>query len=428
LSRASFLLWLGSAISALVMAPASILAADTKRSVRRAAKTPDTTVRAILFYGQSNAGAGGHAEPVLTEPVDPDRIMTFHTSRQIYGTQLVPPGRLYGIGTVRDFPKSPTYPATAMAYALAHAAAPATAHSYFLHTIWYGGQPLTAFMRGTTPWADLSAVAQRVPQVLASKGRRGEIGALVLLQGESGPPGRERYGGLLRRFLDETLPELKATAGQDRTPVAILMQSNASNIQFATAVGVAAAQWDVAHSRPQDTVLAGPMYQFPLSDAVHQSAVGRMMLGDLLTLVFRVRVERSEQFQPLHPFAATRRGDSIVIAFKRPKGSKPLQWDHDWVPPVPDYGFQVHSSSRVVKIAAVEITGPSEVTVQIASRKSPSDLTVSYAMNQPFAEGWAPGRGQLIAPTTQRSAFLDFGVRIPEIVAHYAIRFDMPVS
>ena len=141
------------------MSPTSVLAAAAKRGAGKDAKT--RPVEAILFYGQSNAGAGGDSTPVLTSPVYPDRIMTFRTSRQIYGTREIAPARLQGIGTLQDHPKSPPYPATAMAYALGHAAAPESGRSYFMHTVWYGGQPLTAFLPGTIPWSDLMAVAKR---------------------------------------------------------------------------------------------------------------------------------------------------------------------------------------------------------------------------------------------------------------------------
>ena len=170
-----------------------------------------------------------------------------------------------------------------------------------MHTVWYGGQPLTSFLRGTTSWTDLLAVARRIGQVLAAKMLHGRIAALVLIQGESGPPGRENYARASRQFLDRVLPSLQAETGQSRSPVCMLLQTNASNSHSASAEGVSLAQWDMAGARPEDTVLVGPMYQFPLSDAVHQSAEGRMMLGDLLALVFEMRILCDQPFEPLRP-------------------------------------------------------------------------------------------------------------------------------
>jgi hypothetical protein len=429
LSRASFTGRLMALLSAFLFRPVSSFALEEKRkSDRPSSDVKGHVVDGILFYGQSNAGAGGHERAVLTDAIFPDRILTFRAAQQIYGTKLVDPISLDGIGVVHDDPKSPPYPASAMAYALATSASPRSGKRYFVHTVWYGGQPLTAFLRGTISWADLMTVARRAREVLAIRSMRARVAALVLIQGESGPPGRETYTRLLTEFLDTALPGLKAQTGQDRSPLCIMLQTNASNAQSATAVGVSLAQWDVARARPGDTVLAGPMYQFPLSDSVHQSAEGRMMLGDLLALVFEMRIIRNQGFEPLHAVAAKRVDDAVVISFKRPQESFDLQWDKAWVPPVPDYGFRVRNDAGPVAIAGVEITGPSEVTIRLAPRSSTQNLVVRYAMDQPHAEGWAPGRGQLVAPTKRRSAFASLGRRTPDTVAHYALRFELPVA
>lgn len=381
---------------------------------------------AILFYGQSNAGAGGHAQPYLTAPVFPDRIFTFQTARQIYGAKAVDPRSLNGIGAIQDHPKYAPFPATAMAFALGHGSG-TDAYPYFIHTVWHGGQPLTSFMRGTSSWLSLIQVADRMRDALAERDMRGRVAALVLIQGESGPPGREPYAALLREFLDETLADLTAQTGQSRPPVAFLLQTNESNVQAASARGVALAQWDVAQSRPRDTVLAGPMYQFPLNDAVHQSTEGRMMLGDLLALVFEARVERGEAFAPLHPVSAREIGGKVVLAFERPPRTLPLSFESEWVPPVPHFGFELVDAAGPVEIADVRITRPSEVTIRPA-RAASGSMTVRYAMMSHPAAGWAPGRGQLVAPTNEPSAFSELGVRVPKMVAHYAIRFEMPVA
>lgn len=426
LSRADFMRRAAAFLSALLHRPGSAFAFEGNRKDRRPpAGTKRNPVDAILFYGQSNAGAGGHARSILTSPVFSDRIFTFRTTQQSYGTKFLDPARLEGIGALHDDLKSAPYPATAMAYALGDQT---SAHAYFMHTVWYGGQPLTSFLRGTTSWADLLAVAQRLGQVLAAKMLRGRIAALVLIQGEAGPPGRENYARLLQALLDQLLPSLKAQTGQSRPPVCMLLQTNASNAYPTSAVGVPLAQWDVARARPEDTVLVGPMYQFPLGDAVHQSAEGRMMLGDLLALVFEMRVLCDQPFEPLHPIVARLTDDAVVVSFRRPTGSLALQWDDAWVKPVPNCGFQVRCNTGPVSIAAVEITDQSEVTIRLAPNGSRQGLVVSYAMDQPHQDGWAPGRGQLIAPTKRRSAFATLAVRIPDTVSHYAIRFELPVG
>lgn len=418
-----------SALAAILLVQfqcaALALDAKTTRADTSAQENRRSMAEAILFYGQSNAGGGGHARPLLTAPVYPDRIFTFRTARQIYATSRADPRGLEGVGAISDHAKYAPFPATAMAYALAHANG-SEPNPYFIHTVWYGGQPLTSFLRGTDSWRNLMRVAGRMGDALAQRNLRGRVAALVLIQGESGPPGRERYAGLLHELLTQILGELKSQTGQTRPPIAILLQTNESNVQASSANGVALAQWDVAQARPEDTVLAGPMYQMPLSDAVHQSAEGRMVLGDLLAQVFDRRVERGESFEPLHPVAARHVGGAVAISFKRPAGSLPLRWDTDWVPPAPHFGFELVDDKGQVEIAGIDITGDSDVT--ITPRRALSDrATVRYAMTPAPVEGWAPGRGQLMAPTAERSAFADLGRLLPKTVGHYAIRFEMPV-
>jgi hypothetical protein len=162
LTRACFSRRLMALVSAFLLRPVPAFAFEAKPKNRPPRGTDRDIVDAILFYGQSNAGAGGDARAILTSPVFPDNILTFRTAQQIYGTELVDPVHLDGIGKLHDDLKSPPYPATAMAYALGHSIAPASGKRYFMHTVWYGGQPLTAFLRGTTPWADLMTVARRM--------------------------------------------------------------------------------------------------------------------------------------------------------------------------------------------------------------------------------------------------------------------------
>jgi len=381
--------------------------------------------QAILFYGQSNAGAGGHDTPVLLAPVAPERIASFRGSRQTYGNAEVAPARLAGLGPIQDVAKYAPFPATAMAAALA-ATSPPT-QRFFLHTVWYGGQPLGAFVPGTPAFADLKIVAERFRAVLAERGRQGHVAALVWLQGESGPSGREDYAAALGGLLDAALPAL--TAPGEQPPLAILLQTNMSNAQLLAANGAELGQWDLARRRP-DTILAGPLYQFPLADTVHQSTLGRLMLGDLLALVYRQSVLEGRRFQPLQPKALHRDGRRITIAFERPADSRPLAWDTDFVPPAPDFGFAYSDDDRSARIEQVAITGPSQVTITLDHVPTGTGRRLAYAMGQPRLPGWAPGRGQLIAPTDQASAFASVrpGERpVPAHVAHYAVRFVLDV-
>lgn len=395
-----------AALALLLQAALTAFAADGPESI-------------ILFYGQSNAGGSGTANPVLVAPVFPDRVSTFATTSQSWGGSPLDPSHLAGTGPLRDDPRFPPYPATAMAYALAKSGD----ERFFLFTVWFGGQPLGAFLNGTTAWDDLMIAAAR-----SQAARPRHLDALVFIQGEAGPSDRAVYGGMLGPFLDEVLPALARQTGQAAPPVAIIVQTNSSNASPAEARGVPLAQWDIARSRPRDVVLAGPTYQFPLADRVHQSVVGRMMLGDMLALAYRARIMGGAAFEPLHPVSIRLEGSSIRIAFARPAGALPLAWDRTHVPAVPDEGFAYEDDRGSAAIRGVEITGPSEVTLHLDRAPAGGHRIVRYAMGQPLLPGWAPGRGSLMAPTMQRSAFAGLAAAIPETVSHYAIRFEMPVE
>ncbi|AMJ61162.1 hypothetical protein [Bosea sp. PAMC 26642] len=410
----------------LTLALASPARAEAPRPLPGRAQTlpAATTFDAILFYGQSNAGASGTSKSVLTHPPGP-RILSFASGRQLYGTAFVDPGKLTGLGPVADHPNYAPFPATAMGFALAAGPAPA---GLFMHTVWYGGQPLPAFVKGTTSWQNLMAVAQRAPQVLQGAGHRGSVKALVFVQGEAGPGPRNVYRAALGAFLDEVLPALRDAAGQDRTPLAMLLQTNAGSNGKVVANGVELAQWDVASARPEDTVLAAPMYQFPLSDNIHQTAEGRMMQGDVLAQVYRRRVLAGQPFQPLHPVQARRDGRRITLAFQRPAGSAALSWDERWVAPAPDYGFAFVDPGSPAKIESVAITGPSEVTIMLDRAPSGRDMRLRYAQGQPPVPGWASARGQLVASSGEASVFAGQGYKVPATIDHYSIRFEMVVE
>jgi hypothetical protein len=381
----------------------------------------------ILFYGQSNAGGGGIGKAVLVDPVFPKKILTFGTSCQISGRVPIDPARLVGTGDLRDHPDYAPFPATAMAHALGHYLVDGP-RTYFMHTTWYGSQPLTSFLPGTAAWSNLSCVTQRARDVLSEKAIRSRVAALVLIQGEAGPAGRDKYANVLREFIESVVNKFGAQIDQEVPPKVILLQTNESNLISPSPLGVALAQWDVARNRSSNFALAGPMYQFPISDNVHQSAEGRMMLGDLLAYVYRTFVERDQMFQPLHPAEARLVGSStVVISFKRPTGSRPLQWDRNWIAPVPNFGFELSDANGPTELMEVQLTGDSEVTIK-SLRKLAGSAMLRYAFRQSRAVGWAPCRGQLVAPTTEQSAFSMYGYNLPKTIDHYSVRFEICVN
>jgi hypothetical protein len=383
-------------------------------------------VDAIFFYGQSNAGAGGTSKSVLTKPVS-DTMLTFAGSCQAYGSAPLDPAKLGGKTALSDRLGYPPFPATAMAYALEQLASAKDGSAYFFFTSWFGGQPLRVFQREATAWINLVTAAERFTQIIGETRRRPRVMALVFIQGESGPSNRQTFADGLSTLLDDTLPALREATGQEEEVAALLLQTNAPAAGSKIRNDSDLAQADVAAAR-RDTTLAGPMYQFPLDHNIHQTAEGRMMLGELLARVYRQVVIEKRPFEPLHPTGATREGRSIVLRFHRPEGSGPLRWDMDWVQPSPHYGFAVEGGQQPLPIASVAIIDADQVRIELADEPPAGRLRVAYAQAQPIMMGWASGRGQLVADTAIPSAFHAMGYHVPERLSDYCIRFALDVE
>ncbi len=381
-------------------------------------------VDTILFYGQSNAGAGGTGPALLLAPAFPGRLLTFATASQVYSTRLVGSDALRGTAPLHDHPRYAPFPATAMGHALA---AGWPERRFFLHTTWVGGEPLSTFLPGTLAWQNLhnSAVAQKV--AMAGEGRQSRIGAVVLIQGESGPLGQVPYAQMLRGLAQSLPVSLQAAASQAHKPVLLIPQVIMPDAAGIIPSGVELAQWSVAQAMPDEVALVGPMYPFPLADAIHQNAEGRMMLGETLALVHEQVVVRQERFVPLHPAAITRDGRVLSATFNRPKGSGNLRWDEDWIAPSPNYGFTYKDAKTDIAISSIEIVGPDTVRITLDAEPSASGGALLYAQGQPRAAGWTSGRGQLVAPSGQESHFARAGYRVPRQIDHYCIRFEMAV-
>ena len=416
-----------------VAPPAALLAKTIEDLVLDKGWGPTTeakpTVETILFYGQSNAGAGGLESGTLTEPLHEDTLLTFATRRQLYGTEEAKANALGGIGPAFDAPNYPPLQATSMGVALAgkQSGTEDSQHRYFVFTVWFGAQPLSAFVRDTGPWRNLMTAVRRSGSELLKLGCRNAIKALVFVQGEAGPGGRDTYAAALDHLLDDLLPALRLEAGQPETPVAIIVQTNKGSQDRRSPTLVELAQWDVARTRA-DTVLAGPAYHAPVVDNIHQSIVGRLVLGDLLALVYDFRITRGLDFAPLHPLSARRDGRVITIEFQRPPEGEALAWDTAWVAPSKNFGFAYDSPNELSTIERVELAGPSSVVITLTPESTGSAGRISYAQGQELVEGWASGRGQLMSPTSTPSRFHGLGYFVPPFVSHYCIRFSLEVA
>jgi hypothetical protein len=253
------------------------------------------------------------------------------------------------------------------------------------------------------------------------------------VQGESDSSSRADYASELGAYVDSIIPAVTHALGQASPPTFVIVQTNSwdsatvygYDVSYPDAVGLA--QWDVSRTKP-GVIMAGPMYQAPLiattTDGIHATAVGRMIIGDMLAAVR----DAGAGWKPLQPNHAVRTGNTIDITFDVPAG--PLAWDTTWIKAVPNYGFSFQDDAGSANIASVAIVSADTVCVTLDASPTGVNQLIRYAqgVSDNDLDGWATGRGQLISPTTRQSYFYREGYPVPQFVNHYSVKFELPVS
>lgn len=443
-------LFLGSALI-----PAAAIAVGAKQATARA-----TTVRAgatptevVLVGGQSNAGpspAGGVSPPLLGV-VYPASVLSFAgTNGYAPGRAPVDAGALTALAPQDDRPWGASLAATTMAVALEdhHRATGSPSPGYFTFSAAEGGVPLQHLIRGAEATGHYSfvntvAAANRVNPALAATGRSGVCHGYVFIHGENGPTAvsppdlatkRATYHAMLADYLDDVTTEIQSALGQERPPNAILLQTNAPDVNVLPTydpylIGGVLAQLDLARERVGNGVtLAGPAYQARLADGIHTDNLGRLMVGELLALVYRT-VRAGETFVPLWPISGALRGRVVLVRFALPGRS--LAFDTDWVAPVPDYGFAYADDASTAAIESVTIVGRNTVRIVLDRVPTGGNPIIRYACGneQPLVQDhWSSARGQLYSDSGSPSPYAARGFALPPTVRHYAVRFDLQLS
>lgn len=381
----------------------------------------------VHHYGQSNAGGGGVAVAVLKEPLYIHHALTFSSDKQQYGDATVDPVTLVEMKVLADDSLRP-FPGVTTAFALeaiarAHGeSSPAT----FSRTDWQGSMPLTSFVRGTSNWNNLMASISRAIVVSRSYGRDYQP-SIVWVQGEAGPDGRAAYASQLNALIDDARAEVRAS--QKKEMPWLIWQ-----ICYSQAVtrGVTLAHRDVVRGRPDsNTVLVGPTYSMPFvnleGDVIHYSTLGRMIQGELTALALR-SVERTGTWQPLDVRSIVRNGSSIVVDFSNAGG--PLAFDTDWVEAVSNFGFSFSDSASSAVVSGVSITGRNQITVTLSGVPTGSNKVLQYGLSAqaPADAKWSPYRGQVFAPSGERSPFAAMGYAIPSEIRYYLPIFEEAIA
>ncbi|HBD89835.1 MAG: hypothetical protein A2092_15550 [Rhodobacteraceae bacterium GWE1_64_9] len=375
-------------------------------------------LRVLFFYGQSNAGSSGVGNALVVDPLYPHSCLAFAGLLEGYRDTPVDPAAFTGLEPLRDRATEPQYPATLTAFALEAQTRAATGQptpGILSYTAWYGGQPLTSFVRGTVPWANLMVGAEKSVQVAALYGREVDCPAIVWEQGEHGP--FVDHKAQLIALAEDVTGELQSVMGLSAAPKFVVVQTSEYD-DAATADTVFQDQLDAARDRPDLIVMAGPSYQYPLSDQIHRSQIGRMMEGETIAAALR-ELEATGAFVPQWPVGIVLDGSTITVTF-----SRPVAMDDDWVAPVPAAGFVVRHDSGVTAITDVALAG-STVTLTLAAAPAGANPRLEYAVLNDAASlnGWSNGRGLIYSPTDIPSTYHALGHALPPTVRHYSLRF-----
>ena len=168
---------------------------------------------------------------------------------------------------------------------------------------------------------------------------------------------------------------------------------------------LATQQYNAHLAAPGKVILVGPGYfvdqgtrVFPNTqpECLHQSIVGERQVGEYFAKVYAKVVFKGETWEPVRPKTVTRVANVVTVEYHVPV--PPLVLDTTLVTApnkdgfaAENYGFEYrtggHSGARI-EITNVTLSGPTTVTITLASTPAGADQRLLYAQNQrPFDKG-----------------------------------------
>lgn len=378
-------------------------------------------LRAVLWYGQSNATNTGSEPALIADPIYPHHNLAFEGQIEGHRDSLTNTAAFVGLeaqdnkntGTAQE----PSFVAAIAFEEQTRTATGLPSSGLLTYTSHYGGQPIETFERDEIPWTNLMLGASKSVEIAALYDREVECPAVVFIQGESGP--FTGYKAALIALAIDVRNEVQAQMGLTAAPEFLVVQTSEYD-NVLTADTVFQDQWE-ASKETGGITMVGPMYQCPLEDDIHLDALGRMVMGEMVAYVQRV-IYAGDPWVPLQPASSSISTDTIDIVFDVPAGG--IVFDSDWIEAVDDEGFVVTEDGAPVGITSVSIVG--DDTVRIVLDATPSGaVQVQYAFltADTASTGWGNGRGHLYSPTTTPSTFHALGYDVPEFVRHYSVRF-----
>ncbi|WP_425350912.1 hypothetical protein, partial [Methylobacterium aquaticum] len=295
------------------------------------------------YFGQSQAGGGGGDLAVITGAAYPRHVLAPAVYGKAFGGAVANGYLINDLVPLFDGQGGQQFINTLFGLYLERQnrdAGPA-GPGVIAPTSTFGGQPLSAFAKGQTPYTNLMAILTACPPLAARYGRRSYTDAIVIVHGEAGPYGRSTYATPLGTLIDNLRADVQiinAAVGFNVPPQIFLTQQNqfdSNNVP--TNTGVKLAQLDVAKSRlGQGVTMLGPMYQTQVqSDGIHMDNAGKALQAELHAhVVRRVLDDGVVGWNPLWPVSLAnlpRSGAVITLDLVLPPGLASIAQDTDWV-------------------------------------------------------------------------------------------------
>ncbi|WP_404711731.1 hypothetical protein [Sphingomonas sp. MMS24-J13] len=432
---------------------------------------PDDPRKLVIFatYGQSNAGWGGTLANAnyprkIIGPLYPYSVFSMAkggqpwpaTSADIVDDGLendfYPMADAGGNSITTGIPQS-QHTMSMFGIEAAYRARGETGPGIVGHLDWYGGQPLTTFIKGTQLYTNLIQHAGLMAKLGGTiYGRQPSYPAISFIQGESGP-----YDGSWLTLATQMVSDIRtdvlaaiAPYGGTAAPVVLFSQTNANDNQT-TLTSVQLEQLQICRNLPTTTAMAGPSYFAPIPDNIHALPEGRAMEGEVIGEAV-CTIAKGGTWTPLWStimsgenggYRVNRSGNTITIQYTRfPTGlefdpggavSNTGGWEpgpnDGWVKPVSDpyYGFYYSddAGNHITNVALATDAGGYFTKVVITLSGNPDGVSnrflcyARHVFDSGSADGWSSVRGSLRS-CLRKSRLRDEGLNIPQFIYAYA--------
>lgn len=388
-----------------------------------------------LWYGQSNAGYGGVGNASLeTTKLFPHHAVSFTAGRSSSNPAATAPSSLVDFFAAQNSSSAVPMGCVTSVFASRLLDMREGRNRLFVgRADWQGAQPLETFEKGTQVYANALISVQGARDSLRKYG----IGLKVVVnfvQGENRATALEQYPAKLAGLIATMRADIRALTGAE--PAFVFWQTNSGD----TSTGSFSEPTAKYHRQVAEqfmgssAVMAGPMYQLPISDDIHCNEIGRLMQGELLALI-KQQIERTGTFRPLMPAAASRSGAVVTLDLALPTGGKPVTLDSDWIGAIAagtaNAGFTfTDDSGAPPAIASVAVSGPAQIKVTLAAVPTGGNQKLRYGLDalDLTDDGFASCRGLVYSSSGVSSPFHERGRAVPADIRHYLIRCEVPVA